>query len=67
MKNKKQKGYVLAFVMIMCFIMTVTVISTSTIIVRYLTHSKNNMADITGHDNAIYYNIPGEDYNGTCI
>ena len=67
MKNRKQKGYVLAFVMIMSFILTVTVISTSTIIVRYLTHSKNNMADITGETNAIYYNIPREDYNGTCI
>ena len=45
MNNKKQKGYVLAIVMVLMLIMSVTLVSTSIIIFRYMSHAKGNMPD----------------------
>lgn len=41
-KKGKQRGYVLAVVMILCVAMTITAISTFTIITRYMIHSMEN-------------------------
>lgn len=43
MKNKKQKGYVLAIVMVLMLVMSITLVSTSVIIFRYMSHAKGNM------------------------
>ena len=42
-KNKTKKGYVLAIVIIFTFIMTVTVASTFTLIMRYMTTAKKDL------------------------
>lgn len=44
--KKKQKGYVLAIVMIITFVMAVTMASTFTILFRYLTYAKKNLGDL---------------------
>ena len=44
MKNKKaKKGYVLAIVIILTFVMTVTVASTFTLVMRYMTIAKRDL------------------------
>lgn len=42
-KKKTKKGYVLAIVIIFTFIMTVTVASTFTLIMRYMTTAKKDL------------------------
>ena len=44
-KNKAKKGYVLAIVIIFTFIMTVTVASTFTLIMRYMTFAKKELSN----------------------
>lgn len=45
-KNKTKKGYVLAIVIIFTFIMTVTVASTFTLIMRYMTIAKKDLNNL---------------------
>ncbi len=45
MKNKKQKGYVLVIVMVLMLVMSITLVSTSVIIFRYMSHAKGSMPD----------------------
>ncbi len=45
MKTKKQKGYVLAIVMVLMLVISITLVSTSVIIFRYMSHAKGNMPD----------------------
>lgn len=47
-KKNKQKGYILAIVMILCVVMTLTAVSTFTIITRYMIHSMENAQDLQG-------------------
>ena len=42
MKNKKRKGYVLAFIMILSFAMTILLLQTGNILVRRTVYAKNN-------------------------
>ena len=61
MTDKKKKGYVLAVVMILTFIMTITVTSAFAIVMRYMFFAKNNLQDLgTENENAIYYNVDEE-------
>ena len=46
MKNKKKKGYVLAVVIILTLLMTITVASAFTIIMRYMFFAKNNLQSL---------------------
>ena len=45
MNNKKQKGYVLVFVMVLMLAISVTLVSASIIIFRYMSHAKGNMPE----------------------
>ncbi|MBQ7873061.1 MAG: hypothetical protein IJ360_03710 [Clostridia bacterium] len=45
MKDKKQKGYVLVFVMVLMLALSVTLVSASVIIFRYMSHAKGNMPE----------------------
>lgn len=65
MKNKKKKGYVLAVVMILTFIMTITVTSAFTIVMRYMFFAKNDLEKLGTE--AIYYNVDGEADIDACI
>lgn len=42
-KNKTKKGYVLAIVIIFTFVMTVTIASTFTLIMRYMMFAKKDL------------------------
>ncbi len=44
-KNKKQKGYALAIVIILTFIMTVIITATSILIMRYMIFAKKDLAN----------------------
>lgn len=52
MKNKK-KGYVLAIVIILTFVMTITVTTAFTIVMRYMFFAKNDLNDM---NNQVIYN-----------
>ena len=43
--NKKQKGYALAIVIILTFIMTVIITATSILIMRYMIFAKKDLAN----------------------
>ena len=43
--TNKKKGYVLVFVMVLSFIMTVTLAATFTIVMRYMFMAKNDLHD----------------------
>ncbi len=59
-KNNKQKGYILAIVMILCVVMTLTAVSTFTIITRYMIHSMENAQGLNGTEEKGYRdNKPG--------
>lgn len=45
MKNKKQKGYVLAFVMILMFAMTVLLLQTGNILLRRELYARNHFSE----------------------
>ena len=51
-KNKAKKGYVLAIVIIFTFIMTVTVASTFTLIMRYMTFAKKELNNFNQQNQA---------------
>ncbi len=57
-KANKQKGYVLVVVMILSLLMSITVISTFTIVMRYMFHARDNIGSI----DSVYYNITQEEY-----
>ena len=42
MKNKKRKGYVLAFIMILSFAMTILLLQTGNILLRRTVYAQNN-------------------------
>lgn len=65
MKTKKKKGYVLAVVIILTFVMTITVTSAFTIIMRYMFWAKDSTQDLNGK--AIYYDIGEEVDPYACI
>lgn len=46
MKNNKQKGYVLAVVMILCLVMTVTVTTAFNLIFGYYIYAKKSMSEL---------------------
>lgn len=48
MKNNKQQGYVLAVVLLLTFVMTITVTSAFTMIMRYMFFAKNNLQELDG-------------------
>ena len=53
MKNKKkQKGYVLAIVIILTFVMTVTIASAFTLIMRYMMFAKKDLGNFVDNNNA---------------
>ena len=56
--NKKQKGYVLAIVIILTFIMTVIITATSILIMRYMIFAKKDLANFNKNNKAdiIVYN-----------
>ena len=56
--TNKKKGYVLVFVMVLSFIMTVTLAATFTIVMRYMFMAKNNLHDSITEQTA-YYEIEG--------
>lgn len=59
-KTGKQKGYVLAIVMILCVVMTITAVSTFTIVTRYMIHSMENAQELNGTKDKDYKdNKPG--------
>ena len=43
MKNKKQKGYVLAIVLILVLLMTIIIASAFTILMRYMLSAQDNL------------------------
>lgn len=53
-KKNKQKGYILAIVMILCVVMTLTAVSTFTIITRYMIHSMENAQSLNGTEEEGY-------------
>lgn len=54
--TNKKKGYVLVFVMVLSFIMTVTLAATFTIVMRYMFIAKNNLhSSIT--EPAVYHDV----------
>ncbi len=65
MKNNKQKGYVLAVVLILTFVMTITVTSAFTMIMRYMFFAKNNLQELDGQ---VIYNDTFEEVDvDACI
>lgn len=46
MRKNKQKGYVLAVVMILCLVMTVTVTTAFNLIFGYYTYSMKSMSEL---------------------
>ena len=57
-KNKKQKGYALAIVIILTFIMTVIITATSILIMRYMIFAKKDLANFNKNNRAaiVVYN-----------
>ncbi|MGM9632563.1 MAG: hypothetical protein ACI3XL_05680 [Eubacteriales bacterium] len=53
MKNKKKKGYVLIIVMLLCFVMSMTVVSATPLLLRYMNRAKNNLKDL--QSSGLYY------------
>ena len=51
-KNNKQKGYVLAIVIILTFVMTVTIASAFTLIMRYMMFAKKDLGNFVDNNNA---------------
>ena len=51
-KNKKQKGYALAIVIILTFIMTVIITATSILIMRYMIFAKKDLNKFIGQKNS---------------
>lgn len=49
MKKNKKKGYVLAVVMILTFIMTITVTSAFSVVMRYMFFAKNHLQELSGN------------------
>ena len=58
-KNTKQKGYVLAIVILLTFFLTVTVASTFTIVMRYMMYAKRNLNKL---QTTTYYEVIEEDW-----
>ena len=56
---KKQKGYVLAIVILLTFFLTVTVASTFTIVMRYMMYAKRNLNEL---QTTTYYEVIEEDW-----
>lgn len=50
--NKKQKGYALAIVIILTFVMTVTIASAFTLIMRYMMFAKKDLGNFVDNNNA---------------
>ena len=50
--HKKQKGYVLAIVIILTFVMTVTIASAFTLIMRYMMFAKKDLGNFLDNNNA---------------
>ena len=48
MNNKKNKGYVLALVLILTFVMTIAVTSAFSIVMRYMFFARNDLNDMNG-------------------
>ncbi len=46
MKKNKQKGYVLAVVMILCLVMTVTITTAFNLIFGYYTYAKKSVSEL---------------------
>lgn len=57
--KKKQKGYVLAIVILLTFFLTVTVASTFTIVMRYMMYAKRNLNEL---QTTTYYEVIEEDW-----
>ena len=51
-KNKKQKGYALAIVIILTFIMTVIITATSILIMRYMIFAKKDLGNFIDQKNS---------------
>ncbi len=62
-KANKKKGYVLVVVMILSLLMSITVVSTFTIVMRYMFHARDNI----GNMNTINYEISEEEYPSASI
>ena len=62
-KANKKKGYVLVVVMILSLLMSITVVSTFTIVMRYMFHARDNI----GSMNTIHYEITEEEYPSASI
>lgn len=52
--NNKKKGYVLAVVMILTLVMTITVTSAFTIVMRYMFFAKNSLQEL---NSTAFYNV----------
>ena len=59
-KNKTKKGYVLAIVIIFTFIMTVTVASTFTLIMRYMTTAKKDLNNFNNQNDVAIVEVNEE-------
>ncbi len=46
MSNKSQKGYVLAIVMILTFVMSLTIVSTFSVVYRYMKLTERGIEDL---------------------
>ncbi len=53
--HKKKKGYVLIIVMILCFVMSMSVVSASPLLFRYMNKAKKNLHGLAEEGKEIYY------------
>lgn len=59
--NEKKKGYVLAIVIILIFVMTMVVTSAFTILMRYMLAAKNDLQNLS--EETLTQNIIGDIYD----
>ena len=59
--NEKKKGYVLAIVIILIFVMTMAVTSAFTILMRYMLSAKNDLQNLS--EETLTQNIIGDIYD----